>query len=543
MKNQTNTAFTRLVLAGIATLGALGSSASTVLARTRTQEHSAHCKGDYVPLVRVAEGWLRGLSDEAFPQTDGAEGAAKQPVDAFLGVPYAAPPVGELRFAPPQALPRWQGIRDATTVSTDCAQAGGTQSTEDCLQLNIYVPRHAGANLPVLFFLPGGGFMVGGASGFVGRELASQERVIVVTVNYRLNAFGFLRLPGAAEDSSLPQGNQGLLDQQAALTWVQRNIARFGGDPTRITMAGSSSGATSTCAHLASPNVQDSIFAGFIWSGACSANAPEEMESRSADLLINAGCAEEADVLGCLRSKSTEELIGALGAFQADIISGTPELPLHPMDAVAAGSFANAPLMVTETSDEARIFFTDLFPLPEDAYVSLLDAFVPGRGAAIASEYPASEFEDPFYGFTQMLSDMAGNCLVRGEVAELSEVTTVFFGEFADPNAPAPAWAPQPEGLVLGPTHTADTPYYFDRAGTVRPDAAPFDDEQEHLRWEMRRALGALMRKGNPSPRHGTAWPAYSPETDLAMLLEPGSVHVISDHATRHHCDFWSQEP
>ncbi len=500
--------------------------------------HHHHDRHRSPALVRVQEGWLRGISDEEHRAEFGPDAPGGAPVDEFLGVPFAEAPTGERRFAPPARLRSWRGVREAKTLSVFCAQQG-LESQEDCLQLNIYRPRVVDRDLPVLFDVPGGAFMVGGGEGFRGRKLASEQRVIVVSINYRLNAFGFLRLPGAEKDPELPQGNQGLRDQQAALNWVRRNIRHFGGDPNRITLSGQSAGATSVCAHLASPPVRDKFAAAASFSGPCTATEPEVMEERSAAVVEAVGCADAASVLACLRGKTQEELLNGLGWFQAELIRDPELLPVLPQDAIHTGEVARVPMMLGLTSDEVRIFLTGDYPLAAEDYSTRLEAEFPGLGAEVAAEYPATSFEEPFYGLSQAISDVFGNCTARSEAAALAQWMPLFFYEFSDPAAPAPVWMPVPEGMSMGPTHSSDGPYIFDRENMVQPDAAPFTAQQRRLGRQMRRALAALMRRGTPSPRFGPYWPEYNSATDLTMLLEPGGIHVIDDHFERHHCGFW----
>ncbi len=189
------------------------------------------------------------------------QGVAVSSGYAFRGLPYAAPPTGDLRWRPPQRPASWHGVRDASSYAPSCLQKPslfvppGPQS-EDCLYLNVSTPtlaRH-GRGLPVLVWIHGGGFTQDGALNYDGTKLAANG-VVVVTINYRLGAFGFLAHPALASHPGGPSGNYGLMDQQAALRWVQQNIARFGGDANDVTIAGQSAGGLSVLAHLVSHGV------------------------------------------------------------------------------------------------------------------------------------------------------------------------------------------------------------------------------------------------------------------------------------------------
>src|SRR3984957_10879618 len=192
------------------------------------------------------------------------EGKANGPVRTFLGIPYAVPPVGELRWKPPAPPAKWPGVRAATEFGARCMQGSPYSDMvfrdpgirEDCLSLNVWTPaKNPKANLPVMVWIHGGGFMAGGSSEprQDGRVLATHG-VVVVSMNYRLGIFGFLVLPElAAESDKKAAGNYGLLDQVAALEWVHRNIAAFGGDPGNVTIFGESAGSFSVSALMASP--------------------------------------------------------------------------------------------------------------------------------------------------------------------------------------------------------------------------------------------------------------------------------------------------
>ncbi|XP_049861739.1 cholinesterase-like [Schistocerca gregaria] len=197
-------------------------------------------KGEDV-LVTVQQGTLRGTTATSVYNTS---------YTAFLGIPYAVPPTGKLRFLAPQPAGNWEGVRNATQYGSDCVQQDGSGS-EDCLYLNVYVPGvpQKGGKLPVMFYIYGGAFRTGsGSDQEYGPDFLVSYSVILVTVNYRLGQLCFL----STGDAVAP-GNAGLKDQRLALTWVQRNIARFGGDPQRVTVFGHSAGALSSCYHFISP--------------------------------------------------------------------------------------------------------------------------------------------------------------------------------------------------------------------------------------------------------------------------------------------------
>src|SRR6516165_7539522 len=209
-------------------------------------------------------------------------GVEKSDVREFLGIPYAAPPIGDLRWKPPQIHAPWPDVLDATMFRGHCAQrssATGTPSTsEDCLFLNVYVPNGAddGAHQnrtphlrAVMVWIHGGNLTIGESDDFDGRTLATIGDVIVVTINYRLGALGFLAHPAlTAESPDHASGNYGIMDQQFALQWVQRNIIAFGGDPNKVTIFGQSAGGLSVLSHLASPRAAGLFHRAIVQSGA-----------------------------------------------------------------------------------------------------------------------------------------------------------------------------------------------------------------------------------------------------------------------------------
>ncbi|NEA04191.1 carboxylesterase family protein, partial [Streptomyces sp. SID10116] len=202
-------------------------------------------------LVRTDAGWVRGETTDEGRQ--------------FLGIPYARQPVGSLRWAEPRPAKPWDGVRRATSFGNRCVQSASwdpgyenPSHTEDCLDLNVYAPRgHKGGPRPVMVWLHGGGLTAGAGEDIVPDTFARSTGTVVVTVNYRLGAMGFLAAAGLDDEASDGvSGNYGLLDQQAALRWVRANIGRFGGDADRVTIAGESAGGRSVCTLLASPTAR-----------------------------------------------------------------------------------------------------------------------------------------------------------------------------------------------------------------------------------------------------------------------------------------------
>jgi len=239
---------------------------------------------------------LAGASAEAAPRVvtrqGSIEGVTVKGVEEFLGVPYAAPPVGELRWRPPVAAPAWAGVRQATRFGPACAQvttlgvfAGPATANEDCLTLNVFAPeglageRASPAKAPVIVWIHGGGNVDGASSDYDASRLASLGKAVVVTINYRLGLFGWLAHP-ALDAEGHPFGNYGLLDQQLALRWVRDNISAFGGDPSNVTLGGQSAGSVDAEAQVASPLAtglfQRAIFQSIVADGQPLASAEKQ---------------------------------------------------------------------------------------------------------------------------------------------------------------------------------------------------------------------------------------------------------------------------
>jgi para-nitrobenzyl esterase len=331
-------------------------------------------------VVRTDDGAVRGM----------VSGGARE----FLGIPYAAPPVGRLLWRPPQPVARWRGIRDATKAGSQCAQPGSallsdpTASTsENCLYLNVYTPATADPQrLPVMLWIHGGGFTGGAGSLYDGAVLAAREHVIVVTINYRLGIFGFLALPSldkeGGPDSS---GDYGLMDQQTALRWVQRNAAAFGGNSRDVTIFGQSAGGLSVCDNMASPTAAG-LFVHAIAESGCLMPMPSRQatEQRDEALAASLGCPDAATAAGCLRAKPTAELVAAEGTSPVPStgwgpVPGNQILPTLPATAFATGHYLHVPLLQGSTADEGRFLVGFEFdalgePLSAAQYPSVIQA-------------------------------------------------------------------------------------------------------------------------------------------------------------------------
>lgn len=342
------------------------------------------------PVMRTAAGAVRGVS---------ADG-----INVYRGLPYARPPVGDLRFRDPQPVAAWSGVREATAFAPACLQTGvsmpGEQwspSSEDCLYLNVWTPEGARpAALPVIVWIPGGGYANGSTSIplYDGGRLASRGAV-VVTVAYRLGALGFLAHPELTAEGG-GSGNYGLMDQIAALEWVRDNIAAFGGDPQRVTLAGQSAGATSVSILMASPRARGLFHRAIGQSGGLFepvALAPQYLlanaEKDGAAYAASLGAPSVAE----LRALPAAQFLGGAAGRVVHPVIEPRLLPRPPWDVFSAGEQNDVALLVGFNADEARSL-TDLSSVTANNFKEMLTAHWGQLPPALLAPYPFTTDEE-----------------------------------------------------------------------------------------------------------------------------------------------------
>jgi len=341
-------------------------------------------------------------------------------VRAFRGIPFAAPPVRELRWRPPQPASNWKGVRQADRFADQCMQARvfgdmmfrNSGVSEDCLYLNVWMPEPRGtAKLPVLFYIYGGGFVAGdGSEPRYDGESMAKRGIVVVTISHRLGIFGFFSHPELASESPHhASGNYGLMDQMAALQWVRANIAAFGGDPKRVTIAGESAGSFSVSAQMASPLAKD-LFAGAIGeSGAFfSTTIPTPLHTETEPNGLKFGDAVSARTLAALRALSATEVLEAAGRPGAPRFGPNIDgyfFTESPAATFAAGRQARVPLLAGWNSEEsnARALVNEA-PTPENARAQFTKIFG-DRAADAAKVFPASTAAEAQQSLTDLASD------------------------------------------------------------------------------------------------------------------------------------------
>jgi para-nitrobenzyl esterase len=461
----------------------------------------------------------------------------------FLGIPYAAPPVGNLRWRPPREHARWFTPLNATSFGNHCPQVAspfGTASlTEDCLFLNVFTPdeeanHESDARLyPVMVWIHGGAFTVGESDDYIPTKLV-QHGVIVVTINYRLGALGFLAHPAlSAESPDHISGNYGIMDQQAALKWVHRNIAAFGGNPENVTIFGESAGGRSVFLHVASPLAAGLFDRGIVESGAYfGLGAPTLADEESHGQAFSASIGCTSQTARCLRSRSVKKIIENWGIFDSSENVDGKVLPRSPDTAFVAGQFNHVPLINGTNHDEWR-FFTD--PITADEYPSVVESMVgPDAAPLVLAEYPLEKFDSPSLAVGAMGTDSIFACPARAVDQVLSTQVPIFTYEFNDTNAPE-VFLP-PTSFPYGAAHGSELLYLFDLTWP-----GELDEQQQELSDRMISYWTQFAKVGEPNRSGLPSWRAYDATTDEFLSLVPPSPMPEFEFAADHKCDFWRQ--
>ncbi|MEZ4409959.1 MAG: carboxylesterase family protein [Polyangiales bacterium] len=467
-------------------------------------------------------------------------GTVQGDLAVYRGVPYAAPPVGDLRFRPPAPAACFTGTFSAADFGARCPQldeSGAPTGAEDCLSLNVWGPASPGSDRrPVMVFIHGGGnnqgasdLVVGTTLLYDGTALANRGNV-VVTINYRLGALGFLAHPRLdAESSTNTSGNWALLDQVAALQWVQRNIAAFGGDPSRVTLFGESAGGANVCSLIASPLASGLFQRAIIESGGCVA-APRAAAVAVAEQLITAaGCNAMPDPVACLRAKSPEEILRALPAT-VDGLTSPPfntlvdgaVLPAPPAELIAMGRHNAVPLIVGTNSDEtSRMIPGPLMVPTATAYEAAARRFLTQAGAnatqteAILRAWPASDFSSPWHALVALTTDLRWTCPARAMLRAVRAAQAPLAWRYYFTRGLDPASAPLLSRY--GASHALELPYVFGTltAGGYNPTAA---DAQ--VSDTLQTLWSRFAATGDPNPMGTLLWPAFDPTADTHLRVD-----------------------
>ncbi|MDB5945471.1 MAG: pnbA, partial [Ramlibacter sp.] len=429
----------------------------------------------------------------------------------FLGIPYAAPPVGALRWKAPQAVAAWSTTRSAATLAPHCAQPaspfGVASTSEDCLYLNVYTPKGSGP-FPVMVWIHGGALLTGESDDYNPQALVDQG-VAFVTINFRLVPLGFLAHPALSAEAGGASGNYGLMDQQAALAWVKTNIAAFRGDPANVTIFGESAGGLSVHSQLASPLAAGLFQKAIVESGAYSLAAPTltAAQALGQNFATTTGCTDQS--AACLRALPVDKVMAASTAIQ---VGGTTlptvdgkVLTTTLNDAFSTGKFNKVPVIEGSNQHEYSLLSAVTIdpllgrPINASEYPTQVNAlFGTALGSAVLASYPLNTAETPAQTLDDVLTDTVFSCNGRKTARLLSNSgATVYAYEFADANAPMVFKLPaRPEGY--GAYHAAEIQYVFPQQQTIY-FGAPFTAQQTDLSNRMVAYWAQFAKTGNPN--------------------------------------------
>lgn len=486
------------------------------------------------------------MSETAATRSGRLQGARARGGLVFRGIPYAAAPVGELRFRAPRPVTPWLGTRDATRFAPSAPQLGamnwlvaraiggaaGRQS-EDCLALNVWTPALDGRRRPVLVFLHGGAFVLGSGSTplYSGGRLSARGDVVVVTLNYRLGALGFLALRGVLPDASDSEGNLGLRDQLAALEWVRANIEIFGGDPECVTVFGESAGAMSIGALLASPQSRGLFRRAILQSGAASnVSTPEQARRVAENFLPRLGRAgesvarlREAPVEALLRAQTetSQALALELGALAFQPNEDGELLPESPLESLAKGAAAGVSVLAGTNAEEWKLFM-----LGDRRARAMDEAMLRRRFARALGE---SEAERAFHAYARApharTPDAAherwcafqSDRIFHGPAARLLDAQA---SHSRETYAYRFDWAPPVVGGRIGACHGIELPFVF--GAVLEPWLRPWTVSAPGVRklaHRVQEAWLAFAKSGHPGHSGLPYWPRYDSEKRQAMQL------------------------
>lgn len=451
------------------------------------------------PSVTIRDGALKGV-------------AVTDSINAFLGIPYAAPPVGELRWRAPQPVTGWKEPRDATRFGAACPQpddrfSGLTPKLQDeaCLYLNVWAPKNAAAPVPVMVWLHGGAhrFGAGSVPFYDGKNLAKRG-VVVVTLNYRLGYLGYFSHPALdAEDEG---GNFGLMDQKAALEWVRDNIAAFGGDPKQVTLFGESAGGADTLYLMADAKSQGLFQRAIVESGG-GWNRPLPKKKMQKDVLENLGNAGIADTIAAadLRKLDARDLVKALpggigfGAFLDEKVTFEA-----PSKAFEEGRAAKIPLIIGSNDWESNLL---LARSAKKGFIARALPYLPqvyswyGDKTTTAEERSSLLFRDIVFA--------APARWLAGRQSKQAPAWLYTFSYVTSGN----------RGKVPGAGHAAEIAYVFDTLDATEKSATNASDEDRKMAGKVSDCWAAFAKTGSPSCAL-SAWQAYDANADNELLID-----------------------
>ncbi len=511
---------------------------------------------DSGPVVDTAEGSVRGFVENG--------------VYKFLGIPYAAPPVGNLRWRPPAPVQHWRDALDATEFANTCPQvtelgafAGPSSTSEDCLYLNVFTTGKTGhGKKPVIVWIHGGGNVDGETNDYDGSKLATGGPLgtptVVVTINYRMGLFGFLSETHLNAEGH-PWGNYGILDSQAALRWVQRNIEAFGGDRNNVTLGGQSAGAIDTAANLISPAAAGLFHRAITQSSpipnAYFASAPTALTNGN-NFAAAAGCSNAA----CLRKLSAARILQLQGTPNANgpyvtgaIVDGTI-VPMPPETAWSSGAYHHMPILGGTTKDELT------FGLAIGEYFSGA-ALTPAQynannSAAVLALYPLSNYGgNPTLAQDRVNSDgfKCAGLRVLEQQATTNTGYPIYGYDFA--YSSAPFYFPQMKN-AYDPTgyfqalayHTSDIQFVFPKwhGGNLGVNLDQLSGQPRELEGaeislsdQITAAWTKFAKYGNPNGSGNSPWPEFTASSTMLKQGIPNTTETATQFKANYQCAFW----
>lgn len=468
------------------------------------------------------------------------EGSKEKELSVFRGIPYAQPPIDSLRFLPPRPHEPWTGTRQTTKFGSPASQLPSDFSpglsegmSEDCLTLNVWTPACDEGRRPVMVWIHGGSFLVGASSWDVsdGALLAQRGGLVVVSINYRVGAFGFLHLAGLGDGELDQSGNNGLLDQIAALTWVRDNISQFGGDPGNVTVFGCSAGAISISALIAMPLAHGLFHKAIAQSGASIARSTESASAAAQAFMEHAGAMD----LDALRALSVEEILSAQrkalatspkpDVFFGPVVDGAaiPEPPLH---AIAEGRAARVPLLIGTNLDEMRFWLLTnpaVVEVAPDRLMHVLHRMVGDRAEALMASHRAQSPEASEEDIrVAVLGDinfrMPAIRMAESHARHQPETWMYLF-----------TWPSPCHNGLLGAAHAIEQPFVFGTLDSTfgRNFLGDVSDFTELSRM-IQNAWIAFARNGSPNHDDLPIWPQYDGQRRSVMHLDT-TCRVVDD--------------
>ena len=496
------------------------------------------------PVATVEGGQLAGA-----PSPLGGE------VMVYRGVPFAAPPVGELRWRPPEPALAWEDVRDATEAAPACMQnplpaaaqtfydAGVDRMDEDCLYLNVWTAAGPDGRAPVLVWIHGGGLSIGNGADITydGTRLA-QRGVVLVTINYRLGAFGYLAHPLlSAESGHGASGNYGLLDQIAALGWVQRNIAAFGGDPSRVTIFGESAGSWSVNQLMATPLARGLFHAAIGESGggfgprggAAPKAAIEAAGERFVEALLGDGAASSLEAMRAAGADAVQAVAPELVRSTANVDGWV--FPDAIYDIFAAGRQHDVPVIVGSNADEMTMLGGAAGAETVEQYRETIRSEYGEHADALLDTFPAETDEEAQRARIASGTDATFGWEMRTWARMMETVSSPAYLYFFSRVPPAP------DADRYGAYHTAEIPYVFDNFGVSPHPYANRDytDTDRRLSDILASYWVNMAATGNPNGEGLPEWPAYDPEADAALHV--GDTITVERGIRRDRLDFFDR--